>query len=439
MDDKRTILHVDLNSFFATAEQQANPYLRNKPVGVIKANGRTCVIAASVEAKRKGVKTGTGVNDAKKLCPGIILVEADFDKYADISFRFINICKSYSPICEVFSLDECFLDLTETEKLWGDLPSDAKGDQIAWFELWNSLSGKAGRGAINIAFEIKRRLREEIGDYMSCSVGISHNRLLAKLGSNQIKPDGLFWIRRENALSILDKGELTDVCGLGPGLFGHLKSLGISNFPQLRKKSLSFLQKHFGPFWSVHLYNISRGIDGSAVNSFLSLADAKSVGRTYTTHRNLKSKDEIEKLIRNLCEEAASKARQMRLAGRYVSLALRGGEEALWGHRTLKKYIDDGRELFDFCMAIAKGWKLPYVRFGGVTLGMLAPNRFLTTPLFDLDRKRQDLISAVDTINEQEGEYTVFPAKLLGMPLIRPEVNGYFGDRKYRLDFAKNR
>src|SRR3989344_3851041 len=113
------ILHVDLNSFFAQAEQQANPFWRGKPVGILKAAGRTCVIAASVEAKRHGVKTGARLSEAKKICPQIILVPADFDKYADITYRFINICKSYSPYVEVFSLDECFIDVTETEKFWG--------------------------------------------------------------------------------------------------------------------------------------------------------------------------------------------------------------------------------------------------------------------------------------------------------------------------------
>src|SRR3990167_5379352 len=107
----RVILHVDLNSFFATAEQQANPYLRGKPVGIIKAEGRTCVIAASVEAKKYGVKTGSNIFEARKLCPQIIFIPADMDKYASITYRFIAICQSYSPVCEVFSLDECFIDV----------------------------------------------------------------------------------------------------------------------------------------------------------------------------------------------------------------------------------------------------------------------------------------------------------------------------------------
>ena len=438
--NNRTILHVDLNSFFATSEQQANPYLRGKPVGIIKARARTCVIAASVQAKKFGVRTGTTTYEAKKLCPAIILVEADFDKYADITYRFIKICKTYSPLCEVFSLDECFIDVTESEKFFPRLPRKPNLEESTWMEMGKSLRGVADGGNVfNIAFEIKDRLRAEIGDYMTCSIGVSYNKLLAKLAGEQIKPDGLFWITDDNAIAVLDKSELMDVCGIGWGLSGHLRKLGIGSFPQLRSKSLAFLHKHFGPWWSVHLYNTARGIDGSPVNSFLSLEEAKSVGRTYTTHRNLYKKEEVRRLMRNLCEEAAAKARAMNLAGRYVGVVLRGGEESRYGHFTLKEYIDDGKKFFDLCLQITREWTLPYVRFCGVTLGMLTKSEHLTTPLFPGELRRRKLVAALDAINNRFGDYTIYPSQLLGTSIIRPEVNGYFGDRKFRLqNFLRN-
>ncbi|OGD90211.1 hypothetical protein A2Z54_02385 [Candidatus Curtissbacteria bacterium RIFCSPHIGHO2_02_39_8] len=409
---KRIILHVDLNSFFATAEQQTNPSLRGKPVGILKAIGRTCVIAASVEAKKYGVKTGMAAFEAKKLCSAIILLPAYFDKYADITYRFINICKTYSPTCEVFSLDECFIDISETEKFFN--------------------------GALACAFEIKDRLKSEIGDFMTCSIGISHNRLLAKLASSQIKPDGLFTITEDNALEILDQSDLLDVCGLGFGLYTHLVGLGIDNFPKLRLCSLYFLNKHFGSYWSLHLYNVSRGIDNSPVMPLAEIPDAKSVSRTYTTHRLLTKKEEILKLMRNLCEETANKARQMNLCGRYVGLALRSSQKSYWGHRTLKTYIDDGKRLFDLCCQISQSWPIDHVRFCGVTLGMLTKNQYLPIPLLPSDKRQLDLMSTIDRINKRFGDYTIFPAQLLGMDIVRPEVNGYFGDRKFRLNFLRN-
>ena len=420
MNDQRVILHVDLNSFFATAEQQANPALRNKCVGIIKAVSRSCLIATSIEAKKLGIKTGMAVAEAKKLSPGIILVPADFEKYEDITYRFIKIFKTYSPMCEVFSLDECFIDVTETEKFFG--------------------------GAVNIALAIKDRLRNEIGDYMSCSVGISENKLLAKLASSKIKADGLFVIDRAIALDILNDTNLMDVCGLGWGLYNHLMAQGLSSFAKIRAKSPEFLRREFGPFWSMHLYNISRGIDNSPVFSYFEIADAKSVSRTYTTHRNLYRKDEIKRLIRNLCEEASAKARRMGMAGRYIGFGLRGGParhryaqafagggDSFYGHRTLKTYICDGKTLFDICCNIIKDWFGEYVRFCGVTLGMLTKTNYLPTPLFPADRRRQELTSTIDLINHRFADYTIFPGKLLGTNLIRPEVNGYFGDKSYRL------
>lgn len=417
-NEPRIILHVDLNSFFATAEQQANPALRGKPVGVVKGKGRSCIIAASVEAKKKGVGTGWRVYDAKKLCPEIILVPADFDKYLDISRRFIKICSSYSPTCEVFSLDECFIDVTETEKFF--------------------------LNAFNIVFEIKRRLKEEVGEYMTCSAGVSYNRFLAKLASDQIKPDGLFWITEDNVLKVLDKSRLTDVCGLGWGLNTHLTTLGIDNFAQIRALPFEFLHKHFGPYWSEHLYDISRGIDVSLVNSFTALGQQKSVGRTYTTHRKLTTRSEVYKVARNLCEEAAYKARSMNLTGRYVGFTLRTGGKswsknndpdikAWYGHRTLKNYIHRGSDLFALCRQISANWGFGDIIFCGVTLGMLTTLETQPIPLFEKERKLDKLVNSVDTVNNKYGDYTVFPAQLLGMPIVMPEVTGFFGDRKYQL------
>jgi DNA polymerase-4 len=155
-----------MNSYFATAEQQANPYLRGKPVGIVKAEGRGCVIAASIEAKKYGVKTGTTVWDAKKLCPDIILVPSDMDKYFSLTKSLKEIVSDYSDVMEVFSIDEMFLDITDSQKLF------------------------AG-GALEIALEIKSRIKESLGEWMRASVGISFTKLIAKLASEMNKPDGL--------------------------------------------------------------------------------------------------------------------------------------------------------------------------------------------------------------------------------------------------------
>ncbi|KKR78103.1 MAG: polymerase IV protein, partial [Candidatus Curtissbacteria bacterium GW2011_GWA1_40_9] len=271
------------------------------------------------------------------------------------------------------------------------------------------------------------------------SIGISYNRLLAKLASEQIKPDGLFWITEDNIYKVLDKSNLMDVCGIGWGLYHHLAQLGIYDFPKLRFVSREFLHDNFGPFWGPYLWDICRGIDRTPVNSFKLIPEQKSVGRTYTAHRLLTKRHEIFKVARNLCEEATFKARRMGLAGRYVAFSLREGRggKIFWGHKTLKTYIDDGKKLFDVCRLISGDWDIKEAIFCGVTLGMLSKAGWQPIPIFRKDRKYARLVSSVDTVNKRFGHYTIFPGQLLGMPIVMPEVTGYFGDKKFRLNFLR--
>ena len=139
-----------------------------------------------------------------------------------------------------------------------------------------------------------------------------------------------------------------------------------------------------------------------------------------------------------MCEEAGEKARKMHLAGRYVGLSLRGDEKSFYGHKMLKNYIDDGKMLFKICQTILEGWTGKYVRFCGVTLSQLTKSKYQSIPLFSQDQRRKNLITAVDKINDNFGTYTIFPAQLLGTEIIRPEVTGYFGDKKFRLNFLRN-
>ena len=148
----RVILHIDFDSYFASCEQQFDERLRGRPIGVTATNGRTCIIAASREAKEFGVKSVTRVWEARKVCPQIITVPAYFEKYWEITQKFLNICKDYSPYVELFSLDEVFIDITSTQNLFG--------------------------GKYKIVQTIKKRIEKEIGEYITVSVGLSHNKLL---------------------------------------------------------------------------------------------------------------------------------------------------------------------------------------------------------------------------------------------------------------------
>lgn len=402
-----TILHLDMDSYFASVEQQFNQKLVGKPVGVLKARGRTCVIAASREAKKCGVKTGTSVWEAKALCPPIIFVPADFSKYFNVTKKFVKICENFSPYLEVFSIDELFLDVTLTEPLFD--------------------------GAKNITRLIKEKIRKEIGQFVTCSIGLSYNRLLAKLASGINKPDGFFEITPDNRDAVLFSVKLSDLCGLGPRLENKLHQMGITNFKTLRQIPLKYLKPIFGPFQSIQLKNFSYGEDNSNLIDLTNLAEAKSVSRTFTLFKNTRDETKIRQTLRNLCEEVGYKLRKMKTGARQIGLGIRGDSQGEYTHRTLKFHTDNSFEIFQIVWQLFKNLNWPNnVRFLGVWAGLLSKKQSLTLSLFPAVNKQEKLMTATDKINDKFGDFTVYPAILLGGELIRPEVNGYLGDKKYQ-------
>ena len=179
----RTVLHIDFDSFFASVEEQSNFSLRGKVFGVTATNGRTCIIASSKSAKRYGIKTGTRVYEAKKLYPNIVLIPANFPKYWEVSKELLKIASDYTPYVELFSIDEVFMDITATKHLFEE--------------------------TTGVVQRMKTRIKNEIGEYITVSIGISYNKLLAKLASGLEKPDGLVEITPEGVERIYAKAKLT--------------------------------------------------------------------------------------------------------------------------------------------------------------------------------------------------------------------------------------
>lgn len=413
------ILHLDMDSFFASVEQQANPALVGKPVGIIKGEGRSCIIASSKEAKKIGIKTGTSVYEARKICPTIALVVSDFDKYYSVTKKFIEICSRFSPDLEVFSIDELFLDVTET------------------LGFFNGLVCR-GAGVLDFCCKIKKNLKEEIGEHITCSIGISYNRLLAKLASHINKPDGVFEITLENRDEVLFKARLSDVCGLGYRLERKLFSLGINNFKNLRDIPIENLRAGVGPFWAKELKKISYGQDDSFLTRISEIPKAKSVSRTFTLYKNTRDINIIKATLRNLCEEAAFKAREMEMAGRVAGLGIRGelNNGARIGdgkYKTVKHYLDKGGDIFEIIWELFLKMKWPgSVRFLGVWLGLLSAKENITPCFFPQEKKKERLTLAMDKINKEFGELTVYPAILLKGEMIKSEVNGFLGDKAFR-------
>lgn len=408
----RIILHVDLNSFFASVEQQANPWLRGKPVGIIKDVGRTCVIACSNEAKTCGIKTGMNLSQVKTLCPQIILIPADFPKYSFVTRQFIHLCSHYTDIMEVFSLDEVFLDVTHTHHLFN--------------------------GPVLLAYDIQSRLQTEIGDWLGCSIGIASNKLLAKLASGLTPKKSVYVVTKANRSSLLARAPFEEVCGIGYRLTQRLKAMGIESLPQILATPDHILTAEFGPFWSPALKRLAKGEDNSPLITPDQLPDAKSVSRTYTLFKNTKDRTVIKALIRNLVEEACFKLRSMGLVGRQFGLAIRGDHFNQSKYVTRKSFTDNGRRVFNEVYTIYNNWHWPYpVRFAGVWISLLTRKTYLPQSLFLEDKRQDQLLQAIDRVNGIYGCYVLYPATMLNHHIIRPEINGYLGDKQFQLKFRQ--
>ncbi len=380
----KVVLHIDANSYYASLEQQAYPNLRGKPVGVAgKGRGeRTVVVGASIEAKKLGVKTAMGAWEARKICPEIIIIPANYDRYSFVSKRIFSMLERFSPKVEVFSIDEAFVEL----------PNNATWDD-----------------AVAIAQQMKRLIRKQIGEWVTCSIGISYGKTLAKLASELKKPDGLTVIRPEDFTAIAKITPIEELCGIGYRIGPRLNQMGVFTIAELGAIPKKMLIEAFGDFTGSWLHNIGNGIDNNLVHSFRDLPQEKSISHNYTLPKDLSSMEDVKKAILLLSERVGVRLRKKNLVGRTVSVYLRFSDHTGWGERhTQKEYIFDGLQIYQATLPALE--KLPYnkpVRFIGVCISELSQAVNITEPLFEIDRKYKGLIKAVDKINVRYGEFTV--------------------------------
>ncbi len=411
------IVHIDFDSFFASVEQQYNPSLRGKPMGVTATNGRTCIIASSKEAKKLGIKTGARSYEAFKACPDLILVPADFVKYFKVSKKFINICKDYSPTVELFSIDELFLDIAPTTHLFN--------------------------GVFGIIDKIKKRIREEIGEYITASFGVSYNKLLAKLASGLKKPDGVFEIKPEDLDNVYKSAKLTDICGIGERTEDRLNKIGVVSLLDLRNISCDRLVVEFGKAEAQFLKNISLGIDDNPVVSYTTAPSIKSIGRNYCLPKNEYDKRKILQNTYELWEEISIKLRRLNKKARTLGFSFRGNID-IHKRKTYSFYFDDSKEIFhlfesllfdDKEMFFAKD---SYIRQISVWVSALEEKENLPLSLFDDNFRRKRLLETIDSINIRFGDHTIRNGFLLYTDKLTTVPNGYLADRYERTKLAKD-
>lgn len=407
----RTIMHIDMNAFFASVEQQCNPALRNKPIAVIGTNQRTVVTTASYQARAFGVKTGMPLKEAKKHCPHLILVTGDNAKYTDICVKITSIFKHYSPVVEVFSIDEAFLDVTA--------------------------SPNSFRNPTHIATLVKKEIKDTLG--LTCSIGIAHNKLLAKLASGLKKPDGLVEIKPENVPSLLENLPVKKLCGIGPHLERYLAEMGIKTCGELGRTSLSLLKKKFGIIGE-YLHFMGQGIDNSPVIPLEKEASPKSIGHSMTLPHDVSQREVMAKHLLRLAEMVGRRLRRHHFKGRTIALTIRYNNFTTFTRQlTLKHPFDNSQDIYHAALSILTTIKLTHpVRLLGVGISNLTPET-VQLPLFEEEQKRVMVTKLMDDINDRYGEFTLtwgsllFPFNHKGVisPAWRPE-----GARK--VEYTKN-
>lgn len=381
----RIILHIDMNSYFASVEQQANPFLRGKAIGVTgKRTERSVVAAASREAKKLGVKTAMSTWEAKRVLPSIVLVAGDPEKYGDITERFNRIFHEFTDRVERFSVDESFLDVTDEAR--------------DYF------------GATVIAHNIKQRLREECGEHVTASVGIAANKVMAKLASEAMKPDGLVVASPEKALALLDACQLEDLCGIGPRVAARLKALGIFSFAQLREYPRARLREEFHSYgdW---LHEAAHGLGSDKVET--EEKDPKSVGHSYTLPKNATDPAVVQRYLLSLCDKVAWRLRRDGFAAHGVSAHVRYGDFSGEGmQRRLREPIKDGLALFKAAWTMMGRWDKKPVRLVGISASELTRGSEQPS-LFKKERRMSSALSALDRLQTRYGDHAWTRASLL--------------------------
>jgi DNA polymerase-4 len=386
-------MHIDLNSCFASIEQQANPHLRGKPIAVAAYDSpRGCIVAPSIEAKRLGIKTGMQVQQGRQLCHELVVLQPDPDKYRAVHLKLKKLLLEYTDNVVAKSIDEFVLDLEGFPAL------------------------KIGLHAVGR--EIKARIRGEIGDALTVSIGIAPNRFLAKTAAGLRKPDGLDEINSGNYRTIYANMKLTDLCGIKTANTLRLHSQEIYSvldfFEADAKRCKSAFKSILGFYWYARL----RGweIDGEEWGR-------KSFGNSFALPQALKTPEELAPILAKLIEKTGQRMRKGNHAcyGVHVAVLYRSGAHWHKGVRSQRALLDS-RDIYQSAYRLLCG--SPY-REG---VAILAESVFDLTDagarqldLFSDVDKTVRLVSAVDAINARHGDFVITPARMLSTAGLVPD------------------
>ena len=391
-----SVLFLDLNSAFASIEQQYRPELRGRPVAVCPGAVRaSAVISASREARALGVRTGMRVYQALPRCPDLVLLQPDPEKYREISHRLLLLLDSYSPRVLPLSIDEAAVDLSGTPALRRDLRE--------------------------LGLEIKRRLREEVGDWLTCSIGFSTNVFLAKQAAELEKPDGLQVIDHRNLVEVFGRLELTDLTGISGGNASRLRRAGIATPLQLLQASQHTLRRQaFGSIVGESWYLRLRGFETESFGP----PPRKSVSHSHVLARATADRVEVGALILRLCDRLGRRLRHEGLVAGRIEVAVRTDDgESHHQHRRQERLVAT-EEIYALATELWERMEeRRAIRFVGVALGELSPASVAQLDLFQAGERRSERVSALlDRLRDRFGERAVVPARLLHRGDLAPEA-----------------
>ena len=393
-----------MDAFFAAVEERMNPHYAGKPLAVggdVKRRG--VIAAANYEARKFGLRAGMNVGEAKRLCPDITLVEGNPQKYVHISLQILEILKDFTPIVEPFSIDEAFLDLTDTPRLvssrWdGFDPSDPEDVLDA---------------AIPTARAIQRAIQRRTG--LSATVGVGPNKYIAKMASGVQKPRGLTVLTVERYRKHFWPLSVQELWGIGEKTRIALGRLGIETVQQLARFPKEFLTYHFG-LNGDHMRDAALGEVGGEVIPYYEGVPLKSMGHEITLSEDVSSREQLGAVLLRLCDQVGRRMRQDGYQGRVVALKLRDSKFQTWTRqRALASATDDENQIFRTASGLLdENWDGRPLRLIGVSMMQISNSgEALQTNLFGPDEHRRNMTKAVDSLRDKFGDTALVRAGAL--------------------------
>lgn len=385
----RSIIHVDMDAFYAAVEQRDQPAYRGRPVIVgadpKQGKGRGVVAACSYEARAFGVRSAMPISSAYRLCPHATYLPVRMNRYAEVSARIFGILRRYTDLVEPLSIDEAFLDVTASTGLFGEPAS------------------------------MGRRIKTEISreERLTASVGVAPNKFVAKIASDLEKPDGFVVVRSHEVVAFLENLSVTYLWGVGKRTATTLQGLGITTIGELARWPEDALARRLGAV-GTHLYHLSRGIDDRPV---IPEGMAKSMGAETTFSVDTAEPRQIRQTLLKLSERVSARLRRERTAGVTITLKLRFADfTTLTRSVTVPEPITLTDEIYSGALSLLE--KIP-LRGRLVRLLGIAVSKLTSTPrqcqmsLFPSDLRKEKAAGAVDEIRRRFGETGIIRASLL--------------------------